>query len=173
MMPHCKLGNRVTVSGVLFTPKCEEFKPVITNRGICYSYNAEALAKFAVESNFTQSFENAFEDELGDSDQEIRNNLGSGKSFGLEFWLDNQVFIKSNQAYVLKTTKHSPFQAVPYKQTGTQSSFVVGITDKVRNRKYVESLLKVRHFVSERVFGNASLRSANQSGNQNSHGSVC
>ncbi len=91
MMPHCKLGNRVTVSGVLFTPKCEDFKPVVTNRGICYAYNAEPLSKFAVQSSFTDSFDEAFKEELGDANADIRNNLGAGKSFGLEFWLDNQV----------------------------------------------------------------------------------
>ncbi len=95
MMPHCRLGNRVTVSGVLFNPDCSDFKPVVTNRGICYAFNAEPLSQFAKQTNFTDAFDEAFNEDMeGDTDSEIRNNLGSGKSFGLEFWLDNQVCVQ-------------------------------------------------------------------------------
>ena len=92
MMPHCKLGSRVSVSGILFKPNCEDFKPVITNKGICYAYNAEPFAKCAKESDFTESFKAAYSEELGE-DVPVHNNMGSGKSFGLEFWLDSQVIL--------------------------------------------------------------------------------
>ncbi len=101
--PHCKLGNRVSVSGVLFKPKCEDFKPVITNRGICYAYNAEPFTKFAVESPFTETFSQAYKEELGE-DTEVHNNLGSGKSFGLEFWLDSQVKNGANSFFIIFQT---------------------------------------------------------------------
>ena len=74
-------------------PECHLFDPVVTDVGICHSFNAIKTNEMLHQSYFKQSFENAFKSDLTDNSA-IWNGSGSGEDYSLNFYLFDNVAIR-------------------------------------------------------------------------------
>ena len=72
---------------------CDIFEPVLTDQGVCYSFNAEPIHSILQNSTFKDAFINAYESELKDSKQ-IKKSKGAGQNFALEFIINNGKYMK-------------------------------------------------------------------------------
>ncbi len=73
--------------------RCNLFKPIATDRGICHSFNAGKLSKVMRESNFTEVVKEVYHDELQGQDQ-VHMGTGIGDTFALEFIVDNNAIFR-------------------------------------------------------------------------------
>ena len=67
-------------------PECQLFNPVITDVGICHSFNAMKTSEMLQPSYFKQSFDNAYKSDFTDNST-IWNGSGSGEDYSLNFYL--------------------------------------------------------------------------------------
>ena len=65
---------------------CDLFQPVITNNGICHSFNPMPSLEILKPSYFTESFKEAFNDDLI-SNYILEYGTGAGKKHSIEFIL--------------------------------------------------------------------------------------
>ena len=92
--PWCDYKNQ-KVSELKESPSieaCNLFQPVITDMGLCHSFNPTPTAKILTSSYFRDSFIEAFEADF-EPEQKIKRGSGSGRSNSLDFY----VFKKENQ----------------------------------------------------------------------------
>ena len=74
---------------------CNLFKPVLTDSGICHSFNAKNMASLLKPSLFKTAFTEAYKSDLGDpANNFIHMGAGPGRTFRLIFYLDNNEFFR-------------------------------------------------------------------------------
>ena len=89
MIPFCQLNDaKEGDTDTIFTmePECDLFDPIITDLGVCHSFNAMNTDTMLRFSYFQQSFANAFKSDFKVG-QEILNGKGSGEDHSLQFYL--------------------------------------------------------------------------------------
>ena len=92
ILPWCqyrdeKKGPKNTQGGKDFSvDSCQLFDPIITDVGICHSFNPTPTMDLLRQSYFTESFKAAFNSDLP-IDTKVRMASGSGKQHGLDFYL--------------------------------------------------------------------------------------
>ena len=101
MLPLCELENNKSTGGWRWNAaeeSCKLFDPVITDLGICHSYNPTPTLNLLKKSYFTEVFEDTFKtDFVGKRD--IVNGTGSGSDYALNFYLmDGNILHKKNKA---------------------------------------------------------------------------
>ena len=132
---------------------CKLFEPVLTDLGICYSFNAQSTLEVLKNSSFTKAFHEAYKyDLLGLS---IENVKGAGDKFSLRFMIDSsrnfrgtsdknpfKVIISSQQSYfdalsIAKEVKpgyETTFNIEPIEVVGTDA--LHNIKEEARNCKF-------------------------------------
>ena len=66
---------------------CKLFEPVVTDLGICYSFNARSSVKMLKNSSFTEAFLEAYKNDLlGLANENVK---GAGDKFSLRFMIDS------------------------------------------------------------------------------------
>ena len=98
-LPACLYASESSVIG----EHCKEFEPVVTDLGVCYSFNAKSSMKMLKESSFTDAFQEAYGTELLDST--VRYTEGAGDKFSLRFMIDNNKYLR-------RKSKTWPFKIV-------------------------------------------------------------
>ena len=136
---------------------CKLFEPVLTDLGICYSFNAQSSLKMLKNSSFTKAFHEAYKyDLLGLS---IENVKGAGDKFSLRFMIDSsrnfrgtsdknpfKVIISSQQSYfdalsIAKEVKpgyETTFNIEPIEVVGTDA--LHDIKEEARNCKFYDEV---------------------------------
>ncbi len=100
-MPYCQLqrgGNRlmVTTYGIhLYYPECDIATPVVTNKGLCYGFNAVHPKNLLNISPFRQAIGKAFKSEL--LAHKLHSAFGGENEQGLVFFLDKQRVLSPEQ----------------------------------------------------------------------------
>ena len=128
---------------------CKLFKPVVTDLGICYSFNADPIVPMLADSSFKEAFFEAYNYDL--DDLPIHPARGAGDTFALTFMVDNsrylrkkleikpfKILISSKSAYfdafsVAKDVKpgyETTFDVQPIEVVGTDG--LLGIPEKSR-----------------------------------------
>ena len=87
-IPACTYASREFKIG----DNCKLFQPVVTDFGICYSFNAEPLNNMLKNSTFTEAFNEAYQYDLIESEPEKAK--GAGDNFALRFMVDNSRYLK-------------------------------------------------------------------------------
>ena len=95
IIPWCELKNVTYVpnlknfyDGEAFSENsCQLFDPIITDLGVCHSFNPTPTLEMLKPSYFTESFKQAFESDLPIVEKEIKNGAGAGKEYALNFFL--------------------------------------------------------------------------------------
>ena len=86
-LPSCSYANSAGIG-----KECKLFDPVITDLGICYSFNAEPILPMLVNSSFKEAFYDAYEyDFLGRLPENAK---GAGDTFALTFMIDNSRYLR-------------------------------------------------------------------------------
>ena len=85
-LPGCSYSSGLDTIGTEFN--CTLFKPVVTDSGICYSFNAKPTDDLLKDSIFKQTMREVYKHELGGT-SEIHKAKGAGDKFALRFWVDN------------------------------------------------------------------------------------
>ena len=132
---------------------CKLFKPVVTDLGICYSFNADPIVPMLVDSSFKEAFFEAYNYDL--DDLPIHPARGAGDTFALTFMVDNsrylrkkleikpfKILISSKSAYfdafsVAKDVKpgyETTFDVQPIEVVGTDG--LRGIPENARYNKF-------------------------------------
>ena len=74
---------------------CKLFKPVVTDLGICYSFNADPIVPMLADSSFKEAFFEAYNYDLVDLDNlPIHPARGAGDTFALTFMVDNSRYLR-------------------------------------------------------------------------------
>ena len=102
MIPWCELENNKSSSGAwrwnTAEESCKLFDPVITDLGICHSYNPTPTLKMLKKSYFTEVFEDTFKTDFIEK-RDIVNGTGSGSDYALNFYLmDGNILHKKDEA---------------------------------------------------------------------------
>ena len=131
---------------------CKLFKPVVTDLGICYSFNADPIVPMLADSSFKEAFLEAYNYDL--DNLPIHPARGAGDTFALTFMVDNsrylrkkvetkpfKILISSKSAYfdafsVAKNVKpgyETTFDVQPIEVVGTNG--LRGIPENARYNK--------------------------------------
>ena len=70
---------------------CNLFDPVVTDLGICYSFNAVSMSKMLTKSSFKDTFKEVYKYDLNENS--IENAKGAGDNFALRFLVYNNRFV--------------------------------------------------------------------------------
>ena len=82
-LPACIYASKSSLIG----KNCKLFEPVLTDLGICYSFNAKSSVEMLKKSSFTQAFLQAYQyDLLGLPSENVK---GAGDKFSLRFMIDS------------------------------------------------------------------------------------
>ena len=100
---------------------CKLFEPVVTDLGICYSFNAESMTSMLTNSSFKEAFSEAYKYDL--LEIPTKNALGAGDTFALKFMLDNS-------RYLRKKPKTNPFKILISSRNGYFDAFSSAIEVK-------------------------------------------
>ena len=132
---------------------CKLFKPVVTDLGICYSFNADPIVPMLADSSFKEAFFEAYNYDL--DNLPIHPARGAGDTFALTFMVDNsrylrkkleikpfKILISSKSAYfdafsVAKNVKpgyETTFDVQPIEVVGTNG--LRGIPENARYNKF-------------------------------------
>ena len=108
MIPWCEKKelddmDKHNVPEQLQTLNCDLFDPVVTDVGICHSFNAKPTADMLQDSYFKKNFETVYKTDL--SKESIINGTGSGQEHALNFYLMDSDFRRLS-----KKTKPSSFR---------------------------------------------------------------
>lgn len=117
MVPLCKLFKGSEENDEI----CKRFEPMLTSRGICYSFNSLAVAELFQESKYIDVFNGIFRP-LPTSN--IVNNTGSGELFGFSMVLNGHFY--NNPSSVedsFQTNPDSSFRSYP------PPKFFIGISN--------------------------------------------
>ena len=95
IIPWCELKNVTYIpnpknshGGDLFSENsCQLFDPIITDLGVCHSFNPTPTLEMLKPSYFTESFKEAFDSDLPIVEKEIKMGAGAGKEYALNFYL--------------------------------------------------------------------------------------
>ena len=71
---------------------CKLFKPVVTDLGICYSFNADPIVPMLADSSFKEAFLEAYNYDL--DNLPIHPARGAGDTFALTFMVDNSRYLR-------------------------------------------------------------------------------
>ena len=71
---------------------CKLFKPVVTDLGICYSFNADPIVPMLADSSFKEAFFEAYNYDL--DNLPIHPARGAGDTFALTFMVDNSRYLR-------------------------------------------------------------------------------
>ena len=82
-IPACTYACRKFTIG----KSCKLFEPVITDLGICYSFNAEPVKNMLRKSSFTEAFHEAYQYDL--TEDVSHKAKGAGDNFALRFMVHN------------------------------------------------------------------------------------
>ena len=95
-LPACSYSSGL--DAIEFGPEsnCTLFKPVVTDGGICYSFNAKPTHALLKDSIFKQTMQEVYKLELGGT-TEIQKAKGAGDKFALRFWVDNSRYFKKKK----------------------------------------------------------------------------
>ena len=93
-LPGCSYASGLDEIGKEFN--CTLFKPVVTDSGICYSFNANSSVALLKDSNFKQTMQEVYKHELG-GNSKIQMAKGAGDKFALKFWIDNSRFFQKKK----------------------------------------------------------------------------
>ena len=85
MLPYCSLAA-LSKEDIHYRPECNLFDPVITDLGICHSFNALNSKDMLIPSYYADSFVNAFGSDVSETSN-IWRSVGSGKDHSLTFYL--------------------------------------------------------------------------------------
>ena len=85
MLPYCSLAAS-SKENMFYKPECNLFDPVITDLGICHSFNAMISKDMLTPSYFATSFNNAFGSDISYANNTWKS-IGSGKDHSLTFYL--------------------------------------------------------------------------------------
>ena len=88
---------------------CKLFEPVVTDLGICYSFNGESMTSILRNSSFKDAFNEAYKYDLLESP--VKMALGAGDMFSLKFMVDNT-------RYLRKKPETNPFKILISSRTG-------------------------------------------------------
>jgi hypothetical protein len=89
-LPACIYASK----SLLIGRNCKLFEPVLTDLGICYSFNAKSSVEMLKNSSFTQAFLQAYQyDLLGLPSENIK---GAGDKFSLRFMIDSSRNFRRN-----------------------------------------------------------------------------
>ena len=91
MLRFCVL-NRINQDG------CRLFNPVVTDIGICHSFNSIPSNDLLIPSYFTESFKEAFKDDMS-TESILHNGTGSDEDHSLSFYLLDPSFRRFNEEY--------------------------------------------------------------------------
>ena len=80
---------------------CDLFEPVVTDLGMCYSFNAEPLKMMLKDSLFSKAFNEVYQYDI--LNQPLKKAKGPGKNFALRFMVDNS-------RYLRKASETHPFK---------------------------------------------------------------
>ena len=121
---------------------CKLFKPVVTDLGICYSFNADPIVPMLADSSFKEAFFEAYNYDL--EDLPIHPARGAGDTFALTFMVDNSRYLRkkleTKPFKILISSKSAYFDAfsvATHVKAGCETTFdvqpieVVG-TDSLR-----------------------------------------
>ena len=89
---------------------CNLFTPVLTDFGICYSFNAEPSLAMLENSSFTEAFQETYKNDLK-VESSLKKAKGAGDDFSLKFMVDNSKYLRKKL-----TTK--PFKIIISSGTG-------------------------------------------------------
>ena len=84
LIPECYLQKMDAEEEETVNEKCELFKPVFTDMGMCYSYNAIPVLDILKPTYYTKSFQEVFQDDLMPNDSI---HMGVDKGDDLTFYL--------------------------------------------------------------------------------------
>ena len=137
---------------------CNLFDPVITDLGICYSFNAKPITPMLADSSFKEAFVEAYNSDL--HNRPLVNARGAGDTFALTFMVDNsrylrkkldirpfKVLISSKMAYfdafsVAKNVKpgfETIFDVQPIEVVGTDN--LQDVPEKSRYKNHDQKIL--------------------------------
>ena len=107
-LPSCSYANSAGIG-----KECKLFEPVITDLGICYSFNAEPILPMLVNSAFKEAFQDAYKYDI--FGRLPHNAKGAGDTFALTFMVDNSRYLrKKHETWpfkILISSKNSYFDA--------------------------------------------------------------
>ena len=86
-----KFGTKVKTA-----PPCQLFQSVITDMGMCHSFNAKPILEMLAPSHFTKSLNESFKEDLITSENVTYSGLGSGTNHALEFIIMNDNYRRKN-----------------------------------------------------------------------------
>ena len=100
MIPWCALNNGNNVktwhqSIIEEVEPCNLFQPVVTNNGLCHSFNAKPIHSMLSSSYFLESFKEAFNEDLFD-DNTLNKGTGIGPKHALHFILTGDSIQRKN-----------------------------------------------------------------------------
>ena len=96
-IPGCSYSSGLNEIGTKFN--CTLFKPVVTDSGICYSFNAKPTHTLLKDSIFKQTMHEVYKHEL-DGSSEIQKSKGAGNKFALRFWVDNSRYFQKKKQQI-------------------------------------------------------------------------
>ena len=87
------LGCSYSTSNEKIPTNCNIFDPVVTDLGICYSFNAEPVTSMLTKSSFKNAFQEVYQFDLNESPIELAK--GAGDNFALKFLVYNHRYQKA------------------------------------------------------------------------------
>ena len=87
-LPACDYSNRK----LTINTSCDLFEPVVTDLGMCYSFNAEPLETMLEDSSFSKAFKDVYQYDI--LNHPIRKATGPGNNFALRFMVDNSQYFR-------------------------------------------------------------------------------
>ena len=87
-LPACTYSNKDPFIGT----HCKLFQPVVTDLGICYSFNAKSSLDMLKNSSFTEAFYEAYRYDFIESSEKKAE--GAGDKFSLRFMIDNSKYLR-------------------------------------------------------------------------------
>lgn len=98
---------------------CDLFQPVITDQGICYSFNGISSLNFLRNSSFKQSFSEVYQSELTSANaSSIIKSTGAGSQYALNVYVSNSKFWrKSAKTKLYKVGISSAYDYFDFKST--------------------------------------------------------
>ena len=87
-LPACIYSSKSKMIGI----HCKLFEPVVTDLGICYSFNAEPSMNMLKNSSFTEAFQEAYRYDLIEHSNQHAN--GAGDDFSLRFMIENSRYLR-------------------------------------------------------------------------------
>lgn len=115
-LPICSYASKKAEKWGPDKRSCMLFEPVVTDLGICYSFNAEPIMSMLANSSFKESFFEAYQYDF--LEMPFENSRGAGDIFALKFMVDNS-------RYLRKKHDTKPFKVLISSRRGYFDAFSV------------------------------------------------